>query len=96
MYKSLPILMLAIISFTVASIPDEASNKWLTLIKKKHNENCLIGKPNVDSSLVGNNGIRIEFWTLSTCEGVKRYQVSYYPKAYFPNRVTEFAVKLKE
>jgi hypothetical protein len=93
-YKFLLSLILIVFSFSVFSASDDVSKAWLTLIKNGYSEDCSIEPPEVESSLVGNNGFITEKWVLTTCHGVKLYQVSFYPKMYFPKRKLEFVVEL--
>ena len=44
-------------------------------------------------SLAANNGFRVEQWTVKTCNGLAKYEVSYYPPQFFPDHDNPYAVR---
>ena len=66
---------------------------WLDQIKLEFPKSCAVRLLRVDETVSGNNGLRIEHWSVQTCQGPIEYSVSYYPQTAFPARKSEFEVQ---
>jgi len=91
---ALPIALLAQFSLAANVLEDD----WLVLISNDLSihtgQSCEVRIEHVISQLVGNNGVRVERWTVEACEKLWTYDVEYYPREHFPDRNTDKVVRL--
>jgi len=90
------IVLLMLVFDSYAAELGRVEKEWLSMIEAEIGEGCIKRGPEVEYTVVGFNGLRHEAWVLQTCKGSKRYYVSYYPAAQFPDRKSEFEVIEKE
>ena len=90
------LMTLIMLAFNSSAAEIESlEQRWLSIIEKELGAGCIQGVPTVENTLSGNNGLRVEEWLISTCKGMKRYSVAYYPSAHFPDKKSEFEVTEK-
>lgn len=65
----------------------------LSQIQADVGPSCAVEPLKSTLSLAGNNGFRVELWTVRTCNGLAKYEVSYYPAQSFPGRDSHYAVR---
>ena len=64
----------------------------LSQIQADVSPSCAVEPVKSTLSLAG-NGLRLELWTVRTCNGLAKYEVSYYPPQFFPGRHSPYAVR---
>ena len=52
---------------------------WLSLIQQAEGTNCPVEVKEIILGVIGNNGLTINSWLVSSCHGLRMYQVAYRP-----------------
>ena len=90
MHKTLALLLLLCSPALIAARFDAEP---LSMIQAEVGQACTVVPIESTLSLAGNNGLRIERWTVKTCKGLARYEVSYRPLQLFPGHDTPYAIR---
>ncbi|GAB3092401.1 hypothetical protein GCM10027159_07030 [Lysobacter terrae] len=87
------LLVLSLLLHCSSLLAAEFDAAPLSQIQADVGPGCAVEPIKSTLSLAGNNGLRIELWVVMTCNGLAKYEVSYYPPQFFPRRGSPYAVR---